>query len=249
MNKEQYLKQSREIGLPSRCPILEYCSRHALTVYFYSDYKDINYENNYVKALHRENAIPADFEENQIKLVSEPPSWSKGKTNGMFTDMCPEVNLFDTNNGLPMARGLACTDGVWDIELKKPEQFKSLESKHYSECLEFSKHFYENKTDGKINKSTKPKKIYCYTYLMLDQKTGLHKIGISNNPNYREKTLRSEDPKIETILPGDHDVNWVDCAKALDDCGVRELCFTQANAQTKIAKELPPLPPERKIIF
>jgi hypothetical protein len=67
----------------------------------------------------------------------------------MFNDMCPEVNLFDTNNGLPMARGIACTDGVWDIELQKPDRFKTLKSKHFSECLEFSKYFFEYKTDGK----------------------------------------------------------------------------------------------------
>jgi hypothetical protein len=34
---------------------------------------------------------------------------------------------------------------------------------------------------------------------MLDHKTGFHKIGMSNNPIYREKTLRSEQPKIETV--------------------------------------------------
>jgi|SRR5690606_1527221 len=199
MNKQEYLKQSREIGLPSRCPILEYCRRHALTIYFYSDYSDIDYNNNLYETLRKENAIPSDYEEKEINIVSEPPTWSKGKTNGMFTGMCPEVNLFDTENGLPMARGLACTDGVWDIELKKPEQFKNLESKHYSECLEFSKHFYENKAVGQVKKSTKTTKKFCYTYLMLDNKSGLHKIGMSNDPNYREKTLRSEDPKIKTI--------------------------------------------------
>ena len=34
---------------------------------------------------------------------------------------------------------------------------------------------------------------------MIDLKTGYHKIGISNNPTYREKTLQSEQPKIETV--------------------------------------------------
>lgn len=39
----------------------------------------------------------------------------------------------------------------------------------------------------------------CYLYLMKDVANGYHKIGISNNPSYREKTLQSEKPTIELI--------------------------------------------------
>lgn len=40
---------------------------------------------------------------------------------------------------------------------------------------------------------------YCYVYLMIDRNTNLYKIGMANNPNYREKTLQSEKPAIEKI--------------------------------------------------
>jgi len=40
----------------------------------------------------------------------------------------------------------------------------------------------------------------CHVYLMLDSNTGYHKIGISNKPEYREKTLQSEKPTIELII-------------------------------------------------
>lgn len=36
----------------------------------------------------------------------------------------------------------------------------------------------------------------CYVYLMLDTKNHFHKIGISNNPTYREKTLQGDKPSI-----------------------------------------------------
>lgn len=36
----------------------------------------------------------------------------------------------------------------------------------------------------------------CFVYLMLDKRTMLHKIGMSNTAEYREKTLQSEQPKI-----------------------------------------------------
>ena len=39
----------------------------------------------------------------------------------------------------------------------------------------------------------------CHVYLMIDTSNGYYKIGISNKPGYREKTLQSEKPTIELI--------------------------------------------------
>jgi len=39
----------------------------------------------------------------------------------------------------------------------------------------------------------------CYVYLMIDTTNNFHKIGISNNPTYREKTLQSDKPTIELL--------------------------------------------------
>ncbi|MBW6482957.1 MAG: GIY-YIG nuclease family protein [Vicingaceae bacterium] len=39
----------------------------------------------------------------------------------------------------------------------------------------------------------------CYVYLMIDTVNNFHKIGISNSPEWREKTLQSEKPSIELI--------------------------------------------------
>ena len=39
----------------------------------------------------------------------------------------------------------------------------------------------------------------CYVYLMIDITNQYHKIGISNKPSWREKTLQSEKPSIELI--------------------------------------------------
>jgi hypothetical protein len=39
----------------------------------------------------------------------------------------------------------------------------------------------------------------CYVYLMVDTANGYHKIGISNKPEYRERTLQSEKPSIELL--------------------------------------------------
>lgn len=39
----------------------------------------------------------------------------------------------------------------------------------------------------------------CYVYLMVDTTNNFHKIGISNNPRYREHTLQSDKPTIELL--------------------------------------------------
>ena len=39
----------------------------------------------------------------------------------------------------------------------------------------------------------------CYVYLMVDTTNNFHKIGISNNPKYREHTLQSDKPTIELV--------------------------------------------------
>lgn len=55
-----------------------------------------------------------------------------------------------------------------------------------------------HKTKGFVNEDTisiEP----CYVYLMHDTTNDYYKIGISNNPEYREKTLQSEKPTIEMI--------------------------------------------------
>lgn len=41
---------------------------------------------------------------------------------------------------------------------------------------------------------------FCYVYLMHDTSNQYYKIGISNNPKYREHTLQSEKPTIELLV-------------------------------------------------
>ena len=51
----------------------------------------------------------------------------------------------------------------------------------------------ETKTEDVKEKGT------CYVYLMIDTTNNFHKIGISNNPRYREHTLQSDKPTIELL--------------------------------------------------
>lgn len=53
--------------------------------------------------------------------------------------------------------------------------------------------------EDSIPEEISPKDEACYVYLMWDTTNGFHKIGISNNPKYRERTLQSEKPTIELL--------------------------------------------------
>jgi hypothetical protein len=54
-----------------------------------------------------------------------------------------------------------------------------------------SRSITENPSEFKFN--------WCYVYLMKDTSNGYYKIGISNTPEYRERTLQSEKPTIEML--------------------------------------------------
>lgn len=57
----------------------------------------------------------------------------------------------------------------------------------------------ENRYIEAENIEPKVEYLECYVYLMHDTSNNFYKIGISNNPSYREKTLQSEKPTIENI--------------------------------------------------
>ena len=70
--------------------------------------------------------------------------------------------------------------------------------KYVETIMEIHPHYNlpDRTTDqSNINSDIEP----CYVYLMLDTINGYYKIGISNKPDYRERTLQSEKPSIEMI--------------------------------------------------
>lgn len=199
MDKSEYIKISQNSGLPSRCPILQYCKRRAWTIYFLNEYDKNDPHDNYVLKLKKEGDIPDDFEEKAISIQGESPGGSIGNGNGWFHDLCPEVNLFDTMNAFGYFKGTACSSGSYDNENNPKARIDSV--RHFSECAEFSHHLFEHKS-FKFNlehRKTTSKPKPCYTYLMLDKASGLYKIGISNTPKIRERTLQGQQPEIDLL--------------------------------------------------
>jgi len=88
---------------------------------------------------------------------------------------------------------------VWDVT-KKNKQYviKNLFSDHLAQV---QTHLEEYKPLVSKDEYQEEQGVdsLCYVYLMVDRVNGFYKIGISNEPEYRERTLQSEKPSIELI--------------------------------------------------
>ncbi len=175
-----------------------YCMRRAWTIYFLNRYYETDRHRDFDDIMLKEGHITKDFNEKKIEFQGESPGGSVGKENGWFYDLCPEVHLFDSINSWSYFQGTACTKGTYDKELKVKANIQ--EEKHFSECAEFSHYLFNHQSFSFLAKTQQQKKTKpCYTYLMQDRKNGLYKIGISNSPKFREKTLHGQQPEIELL--------------------------------------------------
>lgn len=152
MNQEQYFEVSKNSNLPLRCPILNYCTRRAYTISFFSNY---NRNPDVVTTLIKEGVLPNDFLKNQIHIQGELPGWSPGNNNFYFSGTCPEVNLFDSDHAL--FSGKACVEGDRDRDRKVSEK-RSIKCQHYSECSEFNNYNFHKKANTTKQRKTIPNK-------------------------------------------------------------------------------------------
>jgi hypothetical protein len=71
--------------------------------------------------------------------------------------------------------------------------------KSFEKALEKAGLYLEKKSKRHVDSDILNKDDFCYVYLMLDNNTNFYKIGISKDPQYREKTLQSEKPVINLL--------------------------------------------------
>lgn len=97
--------------------------------------------------------------------------------------------------------GKAALTGVFDDKEYSPygHEVFSAYAEHYLNELKRLIPDYQLPRRAIIKTPVEYKFPGCYVYLMLDNSNGYHKIGISNTPEYREKTLQSEKPSIEML--------------------------------------------------
>ncbi len=124
-----------------------------------------------------------------------------------FAMLPQDIQLFASENLI----GIRCEfqNGDAPLELKKMNDLASLTFKLYfqeyikalGECgVQIDSDVYDEENQRDNPKGTASlKDSSCFVYLMKDETNGYHKIGISNKPEYRERTLQSEKPTIALL--------------------------------------------------
>jgi predicted GIY-YIG superfamily endonuclease len=90
-------------------------------------------------------------------------------------------------------------ESIWCPKEYAGDVFRSYSSQ-FMQLIEELQNEYTISFSSKSNsKPTVATNETCFVYLMVDTSNGYFKIGISNDPEYREHTLQSEKPTIEKL--------------------------------------------------
>ncbi|MBB5439171.1 hypothetical protein HDC92_002858 [Pedobacter sp. AK017] len=154
MDKKEYFEISRQQKVTPRCPILNICQRRAMTIYFFS-YADMKKGQDFEKVLNNAGELSSDYLKNKIEVQGESPTIIKGGSSMYFSNMCPEICLFEGAHS-PMGFSTNCTSGDWD-KYRTSNPNRVIEEGHYSQCPEYSKYIFNRKIkSGKPQRTSIP---------------------------------------------------------------------------------------------
>jgi len=115
----------------------------------------------------------------------------------------PDINFPDSdkNSGVNYNGGFSLNDIAYDAGFNEWEDFIS--SKGYIVDAMINKFMgsYKKIDKSEVNIISKNNHMnrQGFVYLMRNKRNGYTKIGFSNNPEFREKTLQSEEPEIKLL--------------------------------------------------
>ena len=99
----------------------------------------------------------------------------------------------------PLMSVVGYNESSWCPREYAGEVFKAYVEEYLNQIEKLKEEFPIEFTSPQKNVESSAPDESCYVYLMFDRSTGYFKIGISNNPEYREHTLQSEKPTIDKI--------------------------------------------------
>ncbi|BBC24942.1 hypothetical protein [Pseudanabaena sp. ABRG5-3] len=153
MDKLTYLRQSQELNLPPRCPLVGYCERWALSIYFNTYYKQnketFRNREAVFELLKNYNEVKSDFTDKKIQLHGESLYNQSGIKGTFSQNFCPEIALFDDEHRPFILPKEAIASYSWTDE----DGLRFIEHKHFSECLEFLQTEYLKKALDKTPKN------------------------------------------------------------------------------------------------
>lgn len=147
-SKEDYYKISAKEGLPKRCPILGKCIKAVWTRYALG-FKVMGHDISFEEFLSVEGQYwePEKMIKEIEQLECSVPNKPGDIAFWFASNICPEVTLFEEKY-LPcgLQPPSACGNVDYDFESKQ----SAVTPKHFSECAEFSKYYFENMGQRKI---------------------------------------------------------------------------------------------------
>ena len=125
---------------------------------------------------------------------------SRKDINRMKKDFCDGWRIRFSKYPLLSIEGY--NESVWSPREYAGDIFNSYVNRFVDSIDDISENYsiiFANDTEINCISTSNGNSGKCYVYLMCDTTNGYFKIGLSNNPEYREKTLQSEKPTIEKI--------------------------------------------------
>jgi hypothetical protein len=177
--------------------------RDFLVLYYFSNEMRIKKGNLISFLFETGEIINLKLTDNSIKSNSKWKNLVEARIN-LTTD---ELNLFESKK----LKAYKITASNFDIKSNKlgnnwynEEEFKELLQNLAADYLKIVEREIKNYKPLKDREQERESlkadyKGVCSVYLMVDTTNNFYKIGISNKPKYREKTLQSEKPTIELI--------------------------------------------------
>ncbi|MGB0431639.1 MAG: GIY-YIG nuclease family protein [Bacteroidia bacterium] len=198
MTKDEYFEEGKKKNLPKRCPLVGKCERNINTTAYLTELYKYGSGDTLLEILQNSGYFSDTKQSEIIGQKSTPFAFSHSENVLNFYDACPEVSLFDRSI-FSLIPKKPIIDGAWDNfyeenHFGKDGKFQVIKEGHFSDCAEFLITGHET-----LNTKAKLVKPKLFIYLMKNFQNGYFKIGESNNPEYREKTLQAQEPDIKLI--------------------------------------------------
>ncbi|MEZ5017276.1 MAG: HNH endonuclease signature motif containing protein [Flavipsychrobacter sp.] len=153
MTKEDYYKISRDQKLPLRCPCLNNCVRYRDTAYFIGVTCYKPRAHSVEEAMLEMGILGHDEDISKMLNAGEPVTMIGGSRSFWISNGCPEFFLHPHQHKLVEMKDLAVHQYSYDKEYKT-EKCRPGESRHYTECAEYSLF-----TSKKVRTSSNRKKV------------------------------------------------------------------------------------------
>lgn len=158
MTKQEYFEISESKKLSPRCPCLHLCARYRYTALFIGNYYLKHHYDSNEKLMKKMHILSEKEELAKMIEEGESPLFISGNSSFFISNGCPEFFLHEHEHKPSGMKPVAVHQYSFD-EYYRTDKFKPGESRHYTECPEYSIFIHSNKIKKNSIRKTIPYKI------------------------------------------------------------------------------------------